>query len=150
MGSKAPYRPTGCGWDLGNITDETLLALHTDVATDGSSASFTVHVSNRTPFCCEIDFADMPGVFAKVAQAMRLMLARQRSMPGDNGAASMQEIVEGALQPIESIPMIDWQTGDRIFVHQFHDHPPIAIRLSTEDTAAIREQLRQALVLRSH
>lgn len=75
----------------------------------------------------------MSPIFSEIRYASSLMLNRQE-LHIDHGASSMLELCQGALRPCAVEPLIDPLTWDRLFIIQFLDHAPIAIRMSAVET----------------
>lgn len=127
---------------------EHLLGIRGGVDLDGGAAHFDVAFTNQTAFRAAIPFNVMPVVLAEIRAASALMLQRQ-SIHLDRGQEALLSLCETALRPAQVDVLIDPLTGDRIFLHQFFDHAPIALRASPLEhqmhMAAIGDRLNRLL-----
>lgn len=121
--------------DFSSDSTEHLLALRSSVDLDGAAADFDLHFTNQAPFRAHIPFDTMPLILTEIRRAAGLMLVRQQFQL-DHGAEKLLELCETALRPAHLEVIIDPRNGDRLFIHQFDDHAPIAFRLSPVEVQA--------------
>lgn len=114
---------------------EYLMGMRSSVATDGSGTLFDLAFTNQKPFRLLVPFNGMPAIFSEIRHAQVLMIQRQR-MHLDRGAEQMLELCETALRPSHLDVLVDPHNGDRLFIHQFEHHAPVAFRVSPVDVMA--------------
>jgi hypothetical protein len=135
--------------EVSSRNHERLVGLQASVHPDGEATSFAIHFTNGPAFKVLVPLAEMPAIFSEIRYASTLMLNRQE-LHLDHGAASILELVENAIRPCNVEPMIDPLTWDRIFMFQFLDHAPLAIRMSAIETHATLMRLAQVSASKAH
>lgn len=85
----------------------------------------------------------------EVRTAAGVMLRRQR-LGLDRGATALAALTNAALNPTRVDMVCDRRTGDWVFLHQFADHAPVALRLSRAQLANNLDVLHEALRSRMH
>lgn len=130
--------------DIGDGHHERLLALKAEVMPDGSATSFTCCFTNGPAFRVLVGFDEISPIFNTIKQASNLMVNRSRFLP-DGGNLRLMELARAALRPADSDVLVDPLTGDRVFIHQFHDHSPIAIRHSIVEIDLLRARYWEAV-----
>jgi hypothetical protein len=121
--------------------EERITALRSTVDHEGAATNFALRLTSGQSLNIQIPFRDMSGIFAEINHAATLMLNRQR-LHLDRGASAILELFETALHPTTIEPMIDPISLDRLFLFQFDDHAPFAVRLSVMET--FQAQMRYA------
>jgi hypothetical protein len=126
--------------DQSNIDDEReLLAVNASIHPDGNEAQLTLHTSiGSFPFL--VMHEQLSAVIAELQAAAALMLSRQ-SMQADDGMLALEDAFTAALKPVETFVRIDPATSDRLFLMQFLDRLPLAIRMAPEQVADSLDQL---------
>lgn len=114
---------------------EHLLSLRSSVDVDGNAADFDLSFTNQHPFRAHIPFETMPMILTEIRRASALMLVRQQ-FHLDRGAGKLLELCETALRPANLEIIVDPRNGDRLFIHQFEDHSPIAFRVTPMEVYA--------------
>ncbi|HEV7278424.1 MAG TPA: hypothetical protein VGN80_19255 [Devosiaceae bacterium] len=128
---------------------ERLIDLRASVSPEGEAASFDLLFTNQTPFRCELPYSDMPGFFAEIRHAANLMINRQ-ALRLDSGADQTLEMCQMALRPAIIEIIVDPLTSDRLFLFQFHDHAPVALRISAAELPMMLQQLAEAIRRSQH
>jgi hypothetical protein len=123
---------------------ELLLNLHGDVDFAGEAATFDVAFTNQHPFQATIPFVRMPDVFEEIRRTAQLMMARQR-FHVDRGAAAMLDLMEDSPRPAAIEIFVEPFTLDRLFFIQFHDRPPLSVRISPADLRAALVDLAEKI-----
>jgi hypothetical protein len=108
---------------------ESLTAIRGGVDLEGSNAYFDVQFTNQRGFRAQVPFASMPAVLSEIRAASAVLLQRQR-LQLDGGAAALLALCETALRPAHIEVLQDPTSLDRLVIHQFYDHAPIAFRVS--------------------
>lgn len=118
-----------------------LLAVRAKVHPDGAEAQLTVHTSLGS-LAVNVGHDVASAVLAEVQTATMLMLYRQTMRP-DDGITAFDDVLATALRPDECHVMVDSRTGERLFVLQFRDRLPLAIRMTPEQVGDSLAQLGQ-------
>lgn len=121
--------------------DQELLAVKTTVHPDGSDAQVTLHTT-RGSINLTIAFEQISAAIAEIQQASLLMLYRQTT-PGAS-TNPMARLLDAALRPTNVSVVIDPETGDRIFIHQFAERMPIITRMSAAQVFSTLDELSSA------
>lgn len=130
--------------DIGDGPHERLLGLKADVHPDGGATSFTCVFTNGPAFRVHVPFEEIAAILNTIRQASNLMTMRSSWAP-DGGNARLLELLRTAMRPADSHVMVDPATGDRLFVYQFQDHSPIAIRHSIAEIELLRARYWEAI-----
>lgn len=129
------------------LRHQLLITCRAEVLLDGSAAIFDLSYSNFPSMRIHIPAAALPAIYAEVHLAQSLVIRRRAVWP-DRGASALEEMVEVALRPTHVDFRLDPWSGDGLFVNQFDDHAPVALRLSAE---ALANNIDEALrVMRRH
>lgn len=119
--------------------EQELLALHAKVHSDGNEAQLMLHTSlGSIPLT--VMHEQLSVIIAELQAAAALMLYRQ-SMQADDGKACFDDVFAAALRPQGTFVTIDQATSDRMFMLQFRDRLPLAIRMTPEQVADSLDQL---------
>ena len=111
------------------VIHERLIGLKANVALDGSSTSFAIQYTNQHAFRVFIPLEQMPAIAAEMRYATNTMLARSR-LAADRGASKLREVIHHSVNPHNAEVFIDPRTNDRLFLYQFIDQAPIALRMT--------------------
>lgn len=131
MGSFRAYEGTCVdkALDFGGATQERLTHLRSSVGQNGQSATFELHCTNMKPFIIDIPFAQFGSVWEEVHNASNLMLHR-RGGGLERDHERLYELCSEALTPRRQVIIVDPYSADHIYILQFDDHEPLAIRMS--------------------
>ncbi|RUU29724.1 hypothetical protein [Mesorhizobium sp. M6A.T.Ce.TU.016.01.1.1] len=119
--------------------DHELLAVRAAVHPDGNEAKLTLHTSHGS-VTVTVQHEQLAAIHAEIQAAAALMLYRQ-AMQADEGMTAFEDAFRAALMPADCSVSIDRQTSDRLFMLQFIDRLPLAIRMTPEQVAEALEQL---------
>lgn len=128
---------------------ERVAGLRATVHDDGAAALFAVQFTNQHPFKVLIPFHEMPAIMNEFRVAAGVMTARAAEAP-DQGHMRMLELCSAALRPHYVDGMIERLSGDRIYLMQFEDHAPVAIRISADMAFRLRQKMDRLARLASH
>lgn len=119
--------------------DHELLAVRAAVHPDGNEAKLTLHTS-RGSVTVTVLHEQLSAINAEIHAAAALMLYRQ-AMQADEGMTAFEDAFRAALMPADCSVSIDRQTSDRLFMLQFRDRLPLAIRMTPEQVADALDQI---------
>lgn len=123
--------------DRHNLPRPKLLRLETAVDPHGDSALLRFQFDLMKPLHTVVQGADLPMIARALNDAANSMVNRQRL-----GAGRAFNFSITAPKPSHTRMSID-ASGDWIFVFNFENQPPMAIRQSAEDIQAWLSQLRR-------
>jgi len=127
-------------FDDANIKDEhELLAIRAAVHPDGNEAKLTLHTSHGS-VTLTVQHEQLAAIHAEIQAAAALMLYRQ-ALQADEGMTAFEHAFRAALLPADCSVSIDSQTSDRLFMLQFPDRLPLAIRMTPEQVGDSLDQL---------
>lgn len=118
-----------------------VLEINTSIAADGSGAAFRLLLSTGG-----VSFGVDPGDITKMLNTFRAassQIAARKRYAHDWGRAWLADLCATAPQPAETTVRIDRQTGDRLFLYQFDDQAPIALRRTALEVQETMESLRR-------
>lgn len=130
-------------------THEKLIGIEASVHTDGDATSFAVHYTNQKPFRVHVELTEIAPILHEIRTAALSMMNLQ-TMKLDRGESKIWEIARNALRPAAMRALICPMTADRIFVLQFRDHAPLAIRQTLEEVAESKLILARAEAAMMH
>ncbi|MER8540287.1 hypothetical protein NKH17_12610 [Mesorhizobium sp. M1334] len=123
-----------------NVQDEhELLALRSLVSPDGNEAELTLHTTKGSIKLIVLH-EQLAAVHAEIEALSALMVYRQSARP-DEGMTAFADSFRTALSPADCTVSIDPETSDRLFMLQFPDRLPLAIRMAPEQVADSLDQL---------
>lgn len=124
-------------------THEKLIGIEAAVHEDGDATSFAVNYTNHKPFRVHVGIEEIPPILHEIRSAALAMM-RIQAMKLDRGKDKLLEIAERALRPIDLQVLIDPLTADRVWVMQFNEHAPLAIRQTPHEIVNAKLLLAQA------
>lgn len=113
---------------LGN--DREIVGIGTLVYPEGDFADLTFHTGTGATRLT-VAFAQIVSAASQIHRAALLMVYRQ-AMTRDGGKTAIETMIHSAIRPKEVTITIDAETGDRIFLMQFTDQPPMLVRMAPE------------------
>ncbi len=119
--------------------DRELLAIRAAVHPDGNEATLTLHTSHGS-VTLTVQHEWLAAIHAEIQATAALMLYRQ-ALQADEGMAAFEHAFRAALLPADCSVSIDSQTSDRLFMLQFRDRLPLAIRMTPEQVGDSLDQL---------
>ncbi|RWQ12377.1 hypothetical protein [Mesorhizobium sp.] len=115
------------------------MAVRAIVHPDGNDARLTLH-TNSGSIDLVVSHEFISAIHAEIHNAATRMLYRQ-AMRADEGVAAFDDVLRAALRPADCHVIIERDTADRVFVLQFRDRMPLAIRMAPEQVADSLDQL---------
>lgn len=128
---------------------ERVAGLRATVHDDGAAALFAVQFTNQQPFKVLIPFHEMPAIMNEFRVAAGVMTARAAEAP-DQGQSVLLDMCAAAMRPFHIEGMIERLTSDRIYIMQFEDHAPVAIRISADMACRLRHKMTNLARLAAH
>lgn len=123
---------------------ELLLGMSTEVEPDGEGATFTVAYTHQSPFRVHVPLMQAASILNEMRSLTALMMARQH-MALDRGASRLVEICQAARHPVFIQPFVDPSTHDRVFLFQFEQEVPLAVRIAPDVLPLVLAQLSRAI-----
>lgn len=128
-------------FDDANIQDEhELLAVRAAINPDGNEARLTLHTAQGGSVTLIVLHEQLAAIHAEIEAAAALMVYRQAAQANE-GMAAFGASFRAALRPADCSVSVDLQTSDRLFMLQFRDRLPLAIRMAPEQVADSLDQL---------
>jgi hypothetical protein len=116
-----------------------VLEISATIAPDGSGATIKLFLNTgRVAF--EVDPTELTKMINTLRAASSQIAARKR-YAHDWGRAWLADLCATAPRPAEITVRVDPQNGDRLFLMQFDNQAPIALRNTVEDVQRVIESL---------
>ncbi len=139
-----------CPFDISQFSDpevtthEKLLGLRANVAPDGESTSFAIQFTNQHAFRVHVPIEQIPNIFKEISYATNVMFTR-KSLMLDRGSGVLFDLIKNAKHPGRTETYIDSLTLDRVFVFQFLEQAPFAVRLTALQHREMLDSLQRGV-----
>lgn len=128
-------------------TDQKLLAMRAEVHPHGDNVSFTMSLGSGL-LSFVVGPSEISHMEHEVREARRILY--DLAMMLGRGHSDLMRLALSAPRPTRVEVMIDWASGDRIFINHFEDRAPFAARLSPRAVQMCQAELARAEANKAH